>query len=276
MDRQAVKPPFAYYGGKMALAKTIARLLPDHDHYVEPFAGSLAVLLAKRPSRAETVNDLDGDLVTFWRVLRDQPAELTRSALLTPHSRSEFAEAWSDSPDDIERARRVWVRLTQSRGHSLSKTGWKFSRRIDSGHASQRLLTFAERLPSAAERLRGVSLECRDALDVIRDYGSESTVCIYADPPYVGSTRAANYGIEMTSDAQHEAFAQVCHDAKATVVISGYESGLYEQLFDGWSTMTLDAPTTLSGDTDRKEILWSNRPIAEPDLFDVLLEGATA
>lgn len=268
MDRPTVKPPFAYYGGKMALASEIAALLPAHQHYVEPFAGSLAVLLAKPRSRAETVNDLDGALVTFWRVLRDNPAELERAAAMTPHSRGEFADAWEDAPDcEIEQARRVWVRLTQSRGHSLKRTGWKFNRAPEVGHAAQRVMSFADRMPQAAERLRGVTLENRDALDVIRDYGTEPTACIYADPPYVGSTRATNYGVEMVSDAQHEAFAEVCHNSRAPVVISGYASPLYARLFEGWHHLEIKAPTTLSGDTDRVEVLWSNVPIGEPDLF---------
>ena len=103
MDRQPVKPPFAYYGGKTTLAPAIAELLPPHEHYVEPFAGSLAVLLAKRPSRAETVNDLDGDLVTFWRVLRDRPEDFERVCALTPHSRAEYRSGiWRPA------RRRVW------------------------------------------------------------------------------------------------------------------------------------------------------------------------
>jgi DNA adenine methylase len=109
VDRQVVKPPFAYYGGKTTLAPIIANLLPQHEHYVEPFAGSLAVLLAKTPSRAETVNDLDGDLVTFWRVLRDRPDELERACALTPHSREEYEQACgcllytSDAADEFHK-----------------------------------------------------------------------------------------------------------------------------------------------------------------------------
>lgn len=274
MDRQPVKPPFAYYGGKMTLGPLIASLLPEHKHYVEPFAGSLAVLLAKEPSRAETVNDLDGDLVTFWRVLRDRPDELCRAADLTPHSRAELAEAWSDCPDELERARRVWVRLTQSRGHSLKRTGWKFSRNVDVGHASQRVRAFADRMPEAAERLSRVTLENRDALEVIRDYGSEESACLYVDPPYLGSTRATNYRVEMTADDAHVALADALNECKASVVLSGYDAPLYADLFDGWHRVDLQGATTLSGDTDRVEVLWSNRPIGEPDLFSMLDGGA--
>ena len=271
MDRQAVKPPFAYYGGKTTLAPQIAALLPKHEHYVEPFAGSLAVLLAKKPSRAETVNDLDGDLVTFWRVLRDQPVELERLAILTPHARAEFEVSKNlDDLDDLERARRVWVRLVQSRSQSMKPTGWKYEKRA--GGFPQLLKNRAGRIGDCAERLSRVSLESRDALDLIREYGSEPTTCLYVDPPYLGSTRATNYRVEMLDDAVHQEFADLLNGCKASVVLSGYDSPLYAELFDGWHRMDIAAPTTLSGDTDRVEVLWSNRPLGEPDLF-ALIDG---
>src|SRR5699024_1053608 len=116
MSAPALKPPFSYYGGKTTLAPQIAKLLPAHDHHVEPLAGSLAVLLAKPRSSRETVNDLDKNLMTFWKVLREKPEELERLARLTPHSRKEFEISENlDSKSDIEKARRVWVRLTQGR-----------------------------------------------------------------------------------------------------------------------------------------------------------------
>ena len=269
MDRQVVKPPFAYYGGKTTLAPIIANLLPQHEHYVEPFAGSLAVLLAKKPSRAETVNDLDGDLVTFWRVLRDQGEELSRRCLLTPHARDEFELSKSlDCTDDLERARRVWVRLVQSRSQSMKPTGWKFEKRA--GSFQGLLKSRAGRIAEVAARIAEVSLENRDALDVIRDYGSEPTACLYVDPPYLGSTRATNYRVEMTADDDHVALADALNECAASVVLSGYDAPLYADLFDGWHRVDLPGATTLSGDTGRVEVLWSNRPLREPDLFDQL------
>jgi DNA adenine methylase len=271
VDRQALKPPFAYYGGKTTLAPRIAELLPAHEHYVEPFAGSLAVLLAKKPSRAETVNDLDGDLVTFWRVLRDRPDELERVCSLTPHSRAEYLLAESDmrASDELEHARRVWVRLTQGRTNSLrEKPGWRLRQDASRGTAMPNTVKgYARRISEVAERLQLVTIEHRDALDLIADYGRYSSACIYADPPYLGSTRERSYAHEMTADGEHEAFAKVCRDAKAPIVVSGYDSPLYDELFDGWHRLEMKAPTTLSGDTDRVEVLWSNRPIGEPDLF---------
>jgi DNA adenine methylase len=262
-------PPFAYYGGKTTLADRIVALLPEHRHYVEPFAGSLAVLLAKPRCFMETANDIDGDLVTFWRVLRDQPDDLARAAMLTPYSRAEFEQARNlDGISDLERARRVWVRLTQSRSASMKQTGWKFqidpaSRNVP---AADNAVAFARRIEGVAQRLRMVALENRDAIDVIRDYGKSADVCIYADPPYLGSTRASNYGHELTSVEDHEALALALHQVKASVVISGYASPLYQTLFCGWHTTQIRGATTQSGDTDRVEVLWSNRPLRE-DLF---------
>jgi DNA adenine methylase len=261
-----VKPPFAYYGGKTTLAPQIAALLPAHEHYVEPFAGSLAVLLSKTPSRAETVNDLDGDLVTFWRVLRERGEELERACSLTPHSRHEYSLSSGDLPlDDLERARLIWVRLTQGRSHSMKAAGWTYSRTVYP--MAQRIHSAAARVSAAAERLKNVTLECRDAVDLIRDYGAEPTVCLYVDPPYLGSTRATNYRVEMLDDDAHRTFADALNGCKASVVLSGYDSPLYAELFDGWHRLDIAAPTTLSGDTDRIEVLWSNRPLGEPDLF---------
>ncbi len=266
-----VRPPFAYYGGKTTLAPRIAELLPPHEHYVEPFAGSLAVLLAKKPSRAETVNDLDGDLMTFWRVLRDQPEELERVCALTPHSRAELALAASlDVEDEVERARRVFVRLTQSRSHSMKQTGWWYGRNPLGRHQThlESVRGFAARLPTVAGRLASVTLESRDALGVMRDYGTEPTACLYVDPPYLGETRATNYRVEMLAGDAHVALADALNECKASVVLSGYDSPLYAELFDGWHRMNLQGATTLSGDTDRVEVLWSNVPLAEPSLFD--------
>lgn len=262
-----MKPPFAYYGGKTTLAPEIASLLPAHKHYVEPFAGSLAVLLAKDPSRAETVNDLDGDLMNFWRVLRDQPKELERVAMLTPHSRDEYELSKALNGDNLERARRVWVRLTQGRANSMQPHGWRYSRDTSKVMGSD-IKARAAHIPPAAMRLASVSIESRDAIEVIQDYGSEPSVCIYADPPYLGSTRASNYRLEMLGDDLHIKLAEALKNCKASVVLSGYASKLYEELYEGWHRMELKAPTALSGRTAENEVLWSNVPLGSQQAFD--------
>lgn len=273
-----MKPPFAYYGGKTSLADRIVDLLPAHNHYVEPFAGSLAVLLAKPRSDMETVNDLDGDLMTFWRVLRDRPEDLTRVTALTPHSRSEHANAYDlDVKDDLERARRVWVLLSQGRGSTLRKTGWRFYRDPAGSSISfpGYLNAYSDRILPAAERLAGVSLEARSGIEVIRDYGKHSDVLLYVDPPYLRTSRnSANYRHEMGGADEHAQMLDVLTECEASVVLSGYDSPLYRTKLDNWSRVEIaswtgngirDGATKVDG--NRVEVLWSNRPIGEANLF---------
>ena len=274
MARQALKPPFGYYGGKTHLAPKIAALLPPHAHDVEPFAGGLSVLLAKEPSPAETVNDLDSDLVTFWRVLRDQPEELERVCSLTPHSVDELVCAADRSGvPDLEVARRVFVVLTQGRRHSLKTSGagdWRRAVKAAGVVPMPRTLDAqVARISAVAERMNGVSLENDDAINIIRRYGREPSVCIYADPPYLGETRckAGGYGIDQMEEEFHREFAAACKEAKSSVVISGYDSALYAELFAGWERM--DMTTLHTQSYDRKmEVLWSNRPFAAQTAFD--------
>ena len=198
-----LKPPFPYFGGKGILAPKIAALLPGHGHYVEPYCGSLAVLLAKQQSGMETVNDKDGAVVAFWRVLRDRPADLARACALTPHSIAEFRDAEDvDAPaDELEMARRVWIRLTQGRTGTLRNTGWRHF--VDPSNSAfgmpEYLGRYVERMAVAAERLHHVSLECRPALELVEWYGRSPDVLLYVDPPYLRSTRNSGaYRHEMT------------------------------------------------------------------------------
>lgn len=277
-----MKPPFAYYGGKTTIADRIVDLLPQHRHYVEPFAGSLAVLFAKAPAPMETVNDLDGDVMTFWRVLRDQPDELARVCALTPHSRAEHQAAYDrEDLDDIERARRVWVALTQGRGGSLRRTGWRHfqdsaARGTNPTSMPDYLTGYVERMRGASARLHNVSLECRDALTVIADYGRHTEVLIYADPPYLGSTRSSRqYVVEMSHENEHQALADALLACKASVVLSGYHSPLYDDLYAGWHRHEIAAFTGQGNHVEtndrRTEVLWCNREV-EPHLFSAVAQ----
>ena len=264
-------PPFIYYGGKTRLANRIAAMLPDHRQYVEPFAGSLAVLLAKPQARLETVNDLDGHVMNFWRVLRDRPNELARICMRTPHSRSERVEAvpkrWPTGLDELERARRVWVCLSQGRTGTLRETGWRYT--VDDSEKTsmpRRIAAYVDRMPAVAARLRGVSLENRPALELIEAYGRHRNTLLYVDPPYFAETRsvggAHNYQHEMPRLDQHQELAAALVQCRATVVLSGYPSPIYDQLYAGWHTYELDAATSQGGTHQAKtEVLWSNRPL---------------
>lgn len=253
-------------------------MFPEHTHYVEPYAGGLSVLLAKPPSRLETVNDLDGDIVHFWRMLRDRPDELVRACALTPHSRSERAKAMDrpDDLDDLERARRIWVCLAEGRTGTLRPTGWRFDS-ADSAHTSmpRRLDSYVRRMESAAARLRSVSLECRPGLDVIAAYGKGRRTLMYVDPPYVGNLRERNYRNEMLSDTDHRDLAEALHSCVATVVLSGYASTLYDdELYGDWYRVQLSAATSQGGVyKGRTEVLWSNRPLRSFTVSAVPLPG---
>lgn len=269
MSTAVLRPPIPYFGGKQTLAPTIAALLPEHQHYVEPYCGSLAVLLAKTPAAHETVNDLDGDLVTFWQVLRDRPDDLERVCALTPHARAEQAAAYElGDVDDLERARRVWVQLTQGRAGLRTATGW---RHFGTGSTSTSgmpdyLRGYVARIAPAAERLRDVSLECLPALDLIAKYGRHDDVLLYVDPPYLGGTRnSGGYVHEMKTADEHRALAAALHDCTAAVVLSGYPSDLYDRdLYAGWDRHTLAASTGQGGTwANRVEVLWSNRPLGQ-------------
>jgi len=271
-DYTATAPPFPYFGGKQTLASRIAQLLPTAQHYVEPFAGSLAVLLAKPRSPMETVNDLDGDLMLFWRILRDRPQDLARVCALTPHSRAEHETSFHrpDELDELERARRVWVRLTQGRSGQLRRTGWRHYADPHGGSGMPDYLAgYVARLLPAASRLASVSLECRPAHDLIVKYGRYTNVLLYVDPPYLGSTRiwGNQYQHEMRTDDEHRELAAALRAARAHVVLSGYDSALYAELFGDWHSVRLAAFTgnARRGEQDRIEALWSNRP------FDVAL-----
>lgn len=258
-------PPIPYFGSKQTVADWIVSLLPPHKHYVEPFAGSLAVLLAKPVSPMETVNDLDQGLMTFWRVLRQRPEELIRACALTPHARAELEAAFEPAIDELEIARRVFVRLTQARSNALQRrTGW---RRIIGPHGASMpdyLRAYIDRLAPTAARLAGVSLECLPALDVIARYGAEPTALLYVDPPYLASTRNSTHYRQELKDAEgHRTLAEALRGCNATVVLSGYDSPLYAELYGDWHREDLATASgnAADGNKARTEVLWSNRPL---------------
>lgn len=276
-----LRPPFQYFGGKQRLAAKIVALLPGHDHYVEPFFGSGAVLMAKAPTKMETVNDLDGDIVNFWRVLRDRADELTRACALTPHAREEYELSEPGGADEeIERARRTWVRLTQGRSSTLRKTGWRSYHNPKASTVGMPgyLAGYVGRIAPVAERLAHVSIECRPALEIVAKYGRHSRVLLYCDPPYLGSTRGdggsryGNYGCEMTRESDHMELAEALRAARAAVVLSSYHSDLYDELYDHWHQAEILTATYNGGTkSPRIEVLWSNRPLAvNATLFDAV------
>lgn len=258
---------FGWYGGKYSHLDWLLPLLPECHHYCEPFGGSAAVLLNRDPSPVETYNDLDGEVVNFFRVLRKHKDALIEAIGLTPFSREEFYIACQPSEgktSGLERARRFFVRARQVRtglAQTASLGRWancKHTSRAGMSGVVSRWLGSVERLPEIAERLLRVQIENRPALEVIDLYDDGKTL-FYCDPPYAHRTRgdAKAYSFEM-SDHQHTEFAGHINRIKGRAAVSGYRCALYDRLFKDWSR--IDAPSKVchSIKKERREALWTN------------------
>lgn len=250
-------------------------MMPQHRVYVEPFAGSAAVLLAKAQSTHEVLNDVDGNVVNFYRVLREQPTELERVCRLTPYARDEFAAATLDDVDlePLERARRWWVRCQQSFAHTGTKsTGWSSSIMRGSNNA-RTTLNRIDRFDAVAARLLHVTIENRDALELLASMNVPDAV-VYADPPYLISTRSAmrrrpggDYAHEFATEEEHRSLAEVLQAHQGTVLLSGYPSGLYDELYAAWHRVERRVVRRSSNGRSSKlphavEVVWSNRPFS--------------
>lgn len=244
---------------------------PKHQTYVEPFGGSAAVLLNKEPSPVEVYNDINSEVVTIFRVLRDHPDELQRALQLTPYSREEFVRSFGpmDGLDDIEKARRLVVRFRMAfsgHGTNITPGQWSYSvshaNRGMSGRVSAWLSAIDSVLPQVSERFSRVQIENLSWEDIIPRYDTPDTL-FYCDPPYMLSTRDAGeaYGNEMT-DEQHEALADMLNSVKGHVVLSGYASPEYDKWYRGWKRVEFGAVAHAglkrSGDkrASRMEVLW--------------------
>lgn len=260
--------PFGWYGGKFSHLDWLLPLLPKCHHYCEPFAGSGAVLLNRPPSPVETYNDLDGEVVNFFRVLREQSDELVKAIGLTPFSREEFSLACKldATATPLERARRFYVRARQVRT-GLAQTAtlgrWancKNTSRAGMSGVISRWLGAVRDLPLIAERLLRVQIENRPALEVIRLYDSPGTL-FYCDPPYIHETRGDSkaYGHEMT-DNQHAELSDLLNRVQGMVAVSNYPCDLMDQLYPApkWRKFLCRERTNHATKGKRTEGLWTN------------------
>ncbi|MDD3581309.1 MAG: DNA adenine methylase [Desulfobacca sp.] len=258
---------FGWYGGKFNHLEWLLPLLPQCHHYCEPFGGSAAVLLNRQPSPVETYNDLDGEVVNFFRVLRDKKEELTQAIALTPFSREEFYLAiYGDEHtlSNVERARRFFVRARQART-GLAQTAtlgrWancKQTSRAGMSGVVSRWLGSVEDLPDIALRLLRVQIENRPALDVIKLYDSPNTL-FYCDPPYLHDTRGDSkaYGFEM-DELEHRQLAAALGKCQGKVAVSGYHCTILDKLYEGWRRYDAPPKHCHSIKKLRQEALWMN------------------
>lgn len=268
------KIAFGWYGGKYSHLEWLLPLLPQTTHYCEPFGGSAAVLINRQPSPVETYNDLDGEVVNFFKVLRTQKDALLEAIGLTPFSREEFELALTPSQNelsDLERARRFFVRARQVRtglAQTASSGRWAhclLTSRAGMAGAVSRWLGSVEGLSEIAQRLLRVQIENAPAVEVIQRYDSAETL-FYCDPPYPHDSRGDSkaYGYEMTDD-QHRTLAEVLHSVKGKVALSSYPSPLMEQLYADWFCIEAPGRTIHSVKQQRVELLWTNYEInADP------------
>lgn len=266
------RPALRYHGGKWRIAPWVIAHMPAHMTYVEPFGGAASVLLRKPRSYAEIYNDLDGDVVNLFRVLRNpsQARELVRLVQLTPYSRDEFEASYLKDGDPIEQARRLLVRAWMgfgSRGATGQHTGFRTGMRNSGNTSADNWRDFPAAVPAIVERLRGVVIENRPALTVLQQYDAADTL-FYVDPPYVHSTRESKsvkgnpvvYNHEL-SDDDHVELARHLSGLRGMVMVSGYRCDLYDSLFAGWRRM--DKNTHADHGAPRVESLWLS-----PNVFD--------
>lgn len=258
----------SYYGGKLSHLADILPRLPEAHIYCEPYAGSAAVLLNRAPAPIEVYNDMNKDLVNFFRVLRsDQGEKLLEQIALTPYSREEFRIACGSLKrfNRLERARLWYVRICQSR-NSLPlaiPSNWSFATQHDRRDMAGTVSKWLNRTPQlldVMDRLLPVQIECDDALAIIPRY-DEARTLTYVDPPYVYKTRKTKrvYAYEM-DDEQHRKLAAVLHACKGKVALSGYAGELYDELYGDWYRVDFSEQMVSSASKTRAavEVLWTN------------------
>lgn len=245
-----------YPGAKNRLAPWIVQYIPKHKVYLEPFAGSLAVLFHKPRCHIETVNDINEEVVNFFHMLRDFPEELERLLKYTPYSRVEYQKAFELTEDPMEKARRFCIRCWMGIGSgNLNKNGFRNGQRENAPNPAKAWAYLPDTVAEAAKRLRGVQIENLPALELISRYDS-ADVFIYADPPYLRQTRTqALYEYEM-NEKEHISLIEKLLAHPGRVLISGYDNDLYNEMLSGWKKVSCE--TQAEHGSKRTEILWMN------------------
>ncbi len=260
------RPPLRYYGGKWRIAPWIIGHLPDHTAYVEVFGGAAGLLLRKPRSRIEIYNDLEAQVVAFFRVIRDpvKCAALERHLSLTPFARETFDEAYLESEDEIEGVARFVTRSAMGHGtcsmNPRDSNGFR-SCDVRAGRSYAReWLGISEAVSAAGRRFQGVTIEQLDFCRCIPKFDAPTTL-FYCDPPYLLGLRAAGgkgYVHEMSAE-DHRHLAWMLRQVKGKVIVSGYPSELYDHLYAGWRTDTKAVSANgQRGAVPRTEVLWMN------------------
>lgn len=267
-----MKAVMKYPGSKWSIAKWIINFFPDHHSYLEPFFGSGAVLFNKPRSHIETVNDLDENVVNLFEWIKRDPERLAHEIYFTPYARQVYEKAFITVPEDsLQKAVNFYIRLNMGHGFRTNgeKVGWKNDvQGRERAYASQDWCNLPEKIVQAAERLRGVQIECQTAVELISRFNYPS-VLIYADPPYVMGTRhGKQYRCEM-DDQDHSDLLDALQTHKGPVILSGYDNPLYNSRLKGWYREETVAYSQVC--SKKKEVLWMNfEPNKQIDIYDIL------
>ena len=239
---RARRSPVTWFGGKGRMLGPLMALMPEHQHYVEPFGGGAWLLIRKEPcAGCETYNDLDEGLTAFFRVIsREETFWRFRDRVaLLPCARTmwkDFRLGWSQQEDDVERAAQWWLVARQSFAGVWGNSWGSAVCSSTGGMSSQaaRWINAIAGLPEVHARLQRVQIEQQDGVRILNRYQGPGYLA-YCDPPYVMSTRkSGSYRHEMT-DAQHQDLVQALLGYQGAVMLSGYRSGLYAPLEKaGW------------------------------------------
>lgn len=257
--RQVLKYP----GSKWNIAGQLAELIPPHHSYAELFFGSGALLFTKAPSAIETINDLDSDVTNLFRCIQKDADRLARLVAATPFSREVYDKQFEIAEgavciDSYERAAGFLIRCWQ--GHGFRTNGYKVGWKNDvQGRESMYALWNWYRLPvwvmEIAERLRKVQIENRPAMEMIERFNYEN-VFMYLDPPYILGTRSGKQYKHEMADADHEDMLKLLLKSKAKIMISSYESDLYNEYLSGWQKEYFQSCAEYNG--TRQEVVWMN------------------
>ncbi len=265
-----MKAIMKYPGSKWSIADWIISFFPEHHSYVETFCGSAAVLFNKPRSNIETINDKDGDVVNLFEWIRKDPERLAREIYLTPYARQVYEDAYKKVPtNDFERAVNFYIRLNMGHGFRTTgeKVGWKNDvQGRERAYASQDWRNLPEKIMEATERLRGVQIENKPAVELIKRF-NHPRVLIYNDPPYILDTRHGKQYKHEMSDDEHEELLDTLMLHKGPAMISGYNSELYNRKLKDWYREETTCYSQIC--TKKREVLWMNfEPAGQMRLSD--------
>lgn len=268
-----MKTPITYYGGKVKMTVHILPLIPEHTLYCEPFFGGGAIFFAKPPSKVECINDMNTEVINFYRVVQDKFTALKKSINGTLHSRRSHQQAKIiyDNPDmfnDVQRAWAFWVLTNQGFAGQISNSwGYAKQKNSDSLKIKNKKIQFTK---DYAKRLELVQIECTDALKVIFTRDTPQSF-FYIDPPYFNSAMG-HYGGYSYHD--FEDLLQLLENIKGKFLLSSYDSELLQRYTEknGWDSHGIDMTVSVAKGSrkPKREMLTANYPISQKIVDETL------